>query len=157
IPLYLSRPLRRIDYFVGKLGVIAWFLGAVAVVPAVFAYVLGVIFSLDAGVLGDTWQLLLAILGFGALITLSACTLMLALSSLSRRSLYVGAMWVGVWFITSILATVMMAIHYEAISRDVFEREMASAAAKPKDHSGKPRAVDWLKIQQKAETAQLET
>src|SRR5262249_2935161 len=124
IPLYLSRPLRRIDYFVGKLGVIAWFLGAVAVVPAVFAYVLGVIFSLDAGVLGDPLQLLLAILGSGALITLSAGTLMLALSSLSRRSLYVGAMWVGVWFITSILATVMMAIHYEAISRDVFGREM---------------------------------
>ena len=29
IPLYLSRPLRRIDYFLGKLGVIAFFLAAV--------------------------------------------------------------------------------------------------------------------------------
>ena len=47
IPLYLSRPLRRFDYFVGKLGVIAVFLGAVAIVPAVAAYFLGAIFSLD--------------------------------------------------------------------------------------------------------------
>jgi ABC-2 type transport system ATP-binding protein len=41
IPLYFSRPLRRIDYFVGKLGVIGYFLALVAIVPAVFAFVLG--------------------------------------------------------------------------------------------------------------------
>src|SRR5205085_60244 len=47
LPLYFSRPLGRVDYFLGKLGVIAALVGAVAVVPAVFAYVLGVCFSLD--------------------------------------------------------------------------------------------------------------
>ena len=30
LPLYFSRPLRRIDYFLGKLGVIVVFLGLVA-------------------------------------------------------------------------------------------------------------------------------
>ncbi len=34
IPLYLSRPLRRFEYFLGKLGVIAVFLSAVTIVPA---------------------------------------------------------------------------------------------------------------------------
>ena len=34
LPLYFSRPLRRIDYFVGKLGVIGFFLVAIAIVPA---------------------------------------------------------------------------------------------------------------------------
>jgi len=47
IPLYFSRPLRRFDYFAGKLGVIGFFLAAVAVVPALIAYVLGLCFSMD--------------------------------------------------------------------------------------------------------------
>src|SRR5262249_17454065 len=76
IPLYLSRPLRRTDYFLGKLGVIAVFLAAVAVGPAVAAYVLGLAFSLDLGVLRDTWRLLVGSVGFGLVVVLSAGTLM---------------------------------------------------------------------------------
>src|SRR5262249_32510815 len=34
LPLYFSRPLRRVDYFLGKLGIIAWFLGLVIVFPS---------------------------------------------------------------------------------------------------------------------------
>src|SRR5687768_2174169 len=34
LPLYFSRPLRRIDYFLGKLGVIAAFLAMVIIVPS---------------------------------------------------------------------------------------------------------------------------
>ncbi len=58
LPLYFSRPLRRIDYFLGKLGVIGFFLAATVVVPAVVAYLLGVAFSLDLGVVRDTHRLL---------------------------------------------------------------------------------------------------
>ncbi len=47
LPLYFSRPLTRLDYFLGKLGVIAALVAAVAVLPAAAAYVLGVCFSLD--------------------------------------------------------------------------------------------------------------
>ena len=53
-PLYFSRPVRRIDYFAGKLGVIAVYLSAVMIVPVLLAYVLGVAFSLDPLVLRDT-------------------------------------------------------------------------------------------------------
>jgi ABC-2 type transport system permease protein len=108
LPLYFSRPLRRVDYFAGKLGVIAFFLGAVAVVPAVFAYLLGVGFSLDAGVVTDTFRLLLASVASGLVVVLSAGTLMLALSSLSRNSRYVGAMWVGIWFVSGAVAGVLI-------------------------------------------------
>ena len=62
LPLYFSRPLRRIDYFVGKLGVIAWFLALVVVVPSLIAYVLGLFFSLDITILWDTLPLLCACL-----------------------------------------------------------------------------------------------
>jgi ABC-2 type transport system permease protein len=108
LPLYLSRPLRRLDYFAGKLGIIAFFLGAVAVVPAVIAYALGVGFSLDPGIVMDTFRLLWAAVVSGLIVVLSAGTLMLALSSLSRNSRYVGAMWVGLWFISGAVAGVLI-------------------------------------------------
>jgi ABC-2 type transport system permease protein len=99
IPLYLSRPLRRFDYFLGKLGVIAVFLMAVAVVPAVAAYFLGAIFSLDLGIILDTARFLGASIFYGLVIVMSAGTLMLALSSLSRNSRYVGLVWAGIWLV----------------------------------------------------------
>src|SRR5207344_2658210 len=45
LPLYFSRPLRRFDYFLGKLGIVGAFLGMVMVAPALIAYVLGMLFS----------------------------------------------------------------------------------------------------------------
>jgi ABC-2 type transport system permease protein len=107
LPLYFSRPLRRVDYFVGKLGVIAFFLGAVAIVPALLAYLLGVGFSLDFKVLPDTFSILAASLAFGCIVVASAGTLMLAISSLTRNSRYVGAIWFGFWVITYVLAGIL--------------------------------------------------
>ncbi len=107
IPLYLSRPVRRFDYFAGKLGVIGTFLGALMVVPLVLAFGLGFAFSLDPWVIRDTWRVLLASLAYAAIVVLSAGVLMLALSSLSRNSRYVGAMWVGVCLLSSSAASVL--------------------------------------------------
>jgi ABC-2 type transport system permease protein len=100
IPLYFSRPLRRFDYFVGKLGVIGFYLGVVAVGPAVLAYVLGLLFSLDLGVVRDTARLLFASIVYGLVVIMSAGTLMLAMSSLSRNSRYVAVLWVVIWFVS---------------------------------------------------------
>ena len=99
--------MRRIDYFVGKLGVIAVFLGLVTIVPVVMAFLLGYGFSLDPLVIKDTWRVLAGSLGFGIVVVVSAGTLMLAISSLSRNSRYVGAMWIGVWIVSSVASSVL--------------------------------------------------
>ncbi|MDG3007025.1 ABC transporter permease [Paludisphaera mucosa] len=99
LPLYLSRPLRRVDYFLGKFGVIAAFLLAVTLVPAVLAYLIGLAFSLDPAMLRDTWRVLAASVAISLIVTASTGLLMLAFSSLSRNSRYVTAMWVGVWML----------------------------------------------------------
>jgi ABC-2 type transport system permease protein len=104
MPLYFSRPVRRIDYFLGKFGVVAAFLAAVIFVPVALAYVLGVAFSLDPLVVRDTWRIFAGTLAYGAIVVLSAGTLILAISSLSRNSRYVGAMWVGLWIVSGIAA-----------------------------------------------------
>ncbi len=123
LPLYFSRPLRRIDYFLGKLGVIAWFLGLVVLVPPLIAYVLGLLFSLDFSTLKDTFPLLLACLAYGAVIVLSAGTLMLALSSLSRNSRYIALFWVGLWFVSSIVAGTLEEVAREQ-RREALDRRL---------------------------------
>jgi ABC-2 type transport system permease protein len=71
LPLYFSRPLRRVDYFLGKLGVVVAFLGMVLVVPSVIAYGLGLLFSLDLSILRDTFALLVACVVYGAVMSVS--------------------------------------------------------------------------------------
>ncbi len=99
IPLYLSRPVRRFEYFLGKLGVIAAYLSVVTILPVLVAFALGFGFGLDPSVFRDTAWLLGASIAFGGIVVVSAGLLMLALSSLSRNSRYVGAMWLGLWLI----------------------------------------------------------
>jgi len=107
MPLYFARPVRRRDYFVGKLGVIAVYLSAVMIFPVLLAYVLGIAFSLDLLVLRDTWRVFLGSLAFGATVVLSAGLLMLAISSLSRYSRYVGAMWIGLFLVSGVASSVL--------------------------------------------------
>jgi ABC-2 type transport system permease protein len=151
MPLYFSRPLRRFDYFMGKLGVIGFFLGMVAIVPAVFAYVLGVLFSLDLSVFRDTWRLLAASIAYGFVIVLSAGTLMLALSSLSRNSRYVGLFWVGIWIISGVVGGILGTMHEESARHDVFMAEMQMQGRK-RDRD----QADWMRIREKAAEARTE-
>ncbi len=124
LPLYFARPLTRFDYFLGKLGVIGALVATVAVGPAVFAYVVGVCFSLDLSVVKDTYAVLLAGVAYGLVITLSAGTLMLALSSLTRRSLYVGIAWAGLCVISYFVGLAMSTIHRESIRMGIAETEL---------------------------------
>jgi ABC-2 type transport system permease protein len=123
LPLYFSRPLTRLDYFLGKLGVIAALVAAVAVLPAIVAYVLGICFSLDLGVIRDTWRILPASILYGLVIVVSAGTIMLALSSMSRRSLYVGIAWIGLWIISLTVAGVLDVIQRNATFRKIQQEE----------------------------------
>jgi ABC-2 type transport system permease protein len=115
LPLYFSRPIRRLDYFLGKLGVIGALVAAVAVAPALVAYVMGVCFSLDVTVIRDTYRLPLASVAYGLVIAVSIGALMLALSSLTRRSIIVGIAWFGIWVIGGTVANTLTMIQHGSI------------------------------------------
>jgi len=123
LPLYLARPMTRLDYFLGKLGVIGALVASVAVGPAVFAYIVGICFCLDLNVIKDTYPILLGSVAYGLIVTLSAGTLILALSSLTRRSLYVGITWAGLWIISSMVGTTLTALHGESLRREYYQTE----------------------------------
>jgi ABC-2 type transport system permease protein len=122
LPLYFSRPMRRIDYFAGKLGVVVYFLGMVLVVPSLVAYGLGLLFSLDLSIVRDTFPLLLACVGYGAVMSVSAGLLILALSTLSRNSRYVGLFWLAIWFVSSIVGSVLEGVNREHRMHATFMR-----------------------------------
>ncbi len=124
LPLYFARPLTRLDYFLGKLGVIGALVASMAVGPAVFSYILGLIFCLDLSVIKDTYPILLGSVAYGLVITLSAGTLILAMSSLTRRSLYVGIIWAGLWIISSMVGRILTDIHRESMHREIQAAEM---------------------------------
>jgi hypothetical protein len=103
--------------------------------PAVFAYVLGLGFSLDLGVIKDTHRLLWGGALYGLVIAVSAGTLMLALSSLSRRSIYVGLAWAGFVFLTLMLSSILVGIRYETERHQIVRDGIAQWVA---DHPPPP-------------------
>lgn len=107
LPLYLSRPLRRWEYFLGKLGVIMFFVLLVTAAPAVFAWILGVLFSLKLSIFLEVLPLLGGILLVSLIIAVIYGLWMLALSSLSRNSRYVAMMWFGWWLLSGALSVIL--------------------------------------------------
>lgn len=118
LPLYFSRPLRRIDYFLGKLGVIVGIIGLALIVPSAIAYVAGLLFSLDFTILRDTYRILLAATVYGLVIAFSAGLLILALSSISRNSRYISLMWLGIWMITGTVSYILVWVAQEQRLRE---------------------------------------
>jgi ABC-2 type transport system permease protein len=167
LPLYFSRPLTRLDYFLGKLGIIAVLVAAVAVIPAIAAYILGICFSLDLKVIRDTWRLLPASFLYGLVIVVSAGTLMLALSSMSRRSLYVGIAWVGLWIISTAVAGVLEGIQQSSLFHRIWQEESAGLKnvpfqppdpdEPPQHQRGYAASGDvWRRVRERVELAQAE-
>lgn len=135
LPLYLSRPLRRIDYFLGKWGVIVAFLGAVTIVPAIIAYILGLLFSLDLSIVRQTFPLLLASVAFGLVISLSAGTIVLALSCLSRNSRYVALFWLAMWLGSSAVSGFLVSIDMEHRRHQAWRDNRPESAESQLEHA----------------------
>jgi ABC-2 type transport system permease protein len=113
LPLYFSRPLRRIDYFLGKLGIVVAFLGMVAIVPSLIAYALGLLFSLDITIIRDTFPILLSSIAYGLVIAVSAGLFILALSALSRSSRYIALFWLVILLVGMVTGFILEQVDQE--------------------------------------------
>src|SRR6185436_16701644 len=90
LQIYLSKPLMRSEYILGKLAVLFSFLVVITLIPALLLLMLKVMFDGSFTFLTNNLFLIPAIT-IGALIqVLLASFTMLALSSLSKSSRYVG-------------------------------------------------------------------
>ena len=110
LQIYLSKPLLRSEYIAGKAAVLFTFLMLVTWLPATLLLFLQVMFKGSFEFLRTNLYLFPAITVASLLQALLATFTMLALSSLSKSSRYVGILYAGILFFTAAIYGVMVAI-----------------------------------------------
>jgi ABC-type transport system involved in multi-copper enzyme maturation permease subunit len=110
LQIYLSKPLMRSEYIAGKAAVLFTFLMLVTWVPAMLLLFLQVMFKGSFEFLRENLFLFPAITVAALLQALLATFTMLALSSLSNSSRYVGILYAGIIFFTAAIYGAMLAI-----------------------------------------------
>jgi len=100
LQIYLSKPLTRLEYVVGKLAVLGAFLAFVTWVPAILLLFLQMMFAGSTQFLKDNLFLIPAITLFCLVQVLVSALAVLALSSLSKSRRFVSILYAGIIFFT---------------------------------------------------------
>jgi ABC-2 type transport system permease protein len=100
LQVYLSKPLTRAEYVAGKLAILVLFLLFVTWAPAISLLLVQILFAGSLTFVQQNAYLLPAITLYSVVEVLLAATTMLALSSMSKSSRFVGIMYAGLMFFT---------------------------------------------------------
>jgi ABC-2 type transport system permease protein len=107
LQIYLSKPLTRAEYIFGKLGILMTFLLFITWVPAVLLLVVQVVFAGNFAFLQANAYLLPAITVYALVEVVMVSTSMLALSSLSTNSRFVGILYTALIFFSQAVSGVL--------------------------------------------------
>lgn len=110
LQIYLSKPLTRNEYIVGKLAVLMTFLLAVTWLPGIVLLIVQMTFAGNFTFLRNNMYLFPAITLFAFIEVTMVALAMLALSSLSKSSRYVGILFAAVFFFTQSIYGVLYAV-----------------------------------------------
>ena len=110
ILVYLSRPLTRRDYVLGKLGVLMGLNLAVTLVPGLVLYLIGLALAPDLLLKWELAWISPAVVLQSFMIALSVSLLVLAVSALSRSARVAGLAFVGLFIGLEIVRGVLVAI-----------------------------------------------
>jgi ABC-2 type transport system permease protein len=110
LQIYLSKPMGRSEYIVGKLAVLAVFLIGVTWLPAILLLLLQIMFAGSITFIRSNLFLFPAITLFALVQVFTAAFAMLALSSMSKSSRFVGIMYAGLMFFTAAMYQVLRGI-----------------------------------------------
>jgi ABC-2 type transport system permease protein len=110
LQIYLSKPLTRVEYVFGKLAILATFLLLVTWLPAIVLVIVQMAFAGNFIFLRNNLFLFPAITVFSFLEVILVATTMLALSSLSKSSRYVGILYAAVIFFSSAVYGVLFLV-----------------------------------------------
>ena len=109
LQIYLSKPLTRAEYIFGKLAILMTFLALVTWLPAIVLLIVQISFAGNFTFLSNNLFLFPAITVFSFLMITMVAAAMLALSSLSNSSRYVGILYAAVIFFTQAVYGVVYA------------------------------------------------
>lgn len=107
LALYFSKPLGRVDYVLGKLGVVGFWVAMVSFVPCLVLYGLSIAFSPSLETLAGTWHLVPRLLLYSLVLVLGTGAPMLALSALTPNPRFLGFLWTGGWVMSSVASTIL--------------------------------------------------
>lgn len=107
LQVYLAKPLLRIEYIAGKLGVLVVYLTAVTVAPAILLLVMQIALSGSIALIRESPSIVPAVIVASAMRVIVPAVTMLALSSLSTSARYVALMYTGVIFFSEALYGVL--------------------------------------------------
>lgn len=110
IQLYLSKPLTKVDYVVGKLAIIGTLLLGVTLVPGLLLFALELGFSSDFSFLLENWWVPFAIVIYSVVASFSWGMIVLALSSLSKSSRFVGVTLIALIFLSGAFGAFFAAV-----------------------------------------------
>jgi len=107
LQIYLSKPLSRAEYVFGKLAILMTFLLLVTWVPAIVLLIVQIMFAGNFTFFKNNAFLFPAITLFSFIYVVMVSASMLALSSLSNSSRYVGILYAALLFFTQALYGVL--------------------------------------------------
>lgn len=110
LQIYLSKPLTRAEYVLGKLAILMTFLALVTWLPAIVLLIVQIAFAGNFTFFMNNVFLFPAITVFAFLQVALASATMLALSSLSNSSRYVAILYAAVLFFTQAVYGVLYAV-----------------------------------------------
>jgi ABC-2 type transport system permease protein len=102
IQLYLSKPLTRVDYVLGKFSILAGIASLLLPAPALLLFLMEVGLSTDTNFITGYFWLPFAILGYSIVIVTGAGLLALAISSMTRSGRYAGLLFFAVVFFSNV-------------------------------------------------------
>lgn len=142
--IYLSKPLRRIDYIIGKMVAVAMWGLAVTVLPALIMWFLALAAQTEFSQLTAKYEILFELLAVQLLFLILVSMLILAISSFTKN--WPAAMlsflgtWLGLWIVANILVDTTKVRAYYYISpvdnlinfaQDAFEIAKSTPAGWP--------------------------
>ena len=110
LQIYLSKPLTRTEYIFGKLSILMVFLALVTWLPAIVLLIVQISFAGNFTFFRSNIFLFPAITVFSFIQVTMVASAMLALSSLSKSSRYVGILYTAVIFFTQAIYGVLYAV-----------------------------------------------
>lgn len=112
LQLYLSKPIRRLDYIAGKLGVISFFLALITLIPALSLFIIRLLFSNDLSFLKQYYWLPLSITAFCIIIIAVTGCFIIAISSLFKSTRLAAIVFAVVFMFSSVMYQILYRIYH---------------------------------------------
>lgn len=114
LQLYLSKPIRRLDYIGGKLGIIAFFLSLVTLVPALFLFIIRLLFSNDLSFIKQYYWLPFSIIAFSMIIIMVTSCFITAISSLFKSTRLAAIVFAVIFIFSATIFQIFYRIFHNA-------------------------------------------